>query len=52
MQASPLSFLIMMLYIPLIVKRTRSEEMILEEGLDGYREYKQKVKYRVIPFIW
>ena len=50
--ASPLSFLIMLLYIPLIAKRIKNEEMVLEEGLEGYKEYKRKVKYRVIPFVW
>ena len=50
--ASPISFLIMMLYIPLIAKRIRNEEAVLEQGLKGYREYKQRVKYKVIPYIW
>ena len=50
--ASLLSFLIMLLYIPLIAKRIKNEEMVLEEGLEGYKDYKQKVKYKVIPFIW
>ena len=50
--ASPLSFLIMLLYIPLIAKRIKNEEMVLEEGLKGYKEYKRKVKYKVIPFVW
>ena len=50
--ASPLSFLILLLYIPLIAKRIKNEEMVLEEGLEGYKEYKRKVKYRVIPFVW
>ena len=50
--ASPFSFLIMLLYIPLIARRIKNEEKVLEEGLDGYREYKQKVKYKVIPYIW
>ena len=50
--ASPISFLILLLYIPLIAKRIKNEEMVLEEGLAGYKEYKQKVKYKVIPFIW
>ena len=48
--ASPFSFLIMLLYIPLIAKRIKNEEKVLEEGLVGYKEYKQKVKYKVIPF--
>ena len=50
--ASPISFLIMLLYILLIAKRIRNEEAVLEEGLKGYREYKQRVKYKVIPYIW
>ena len=50
--ASPISFLIMLLYIPLIAKRIRNEEAVLEEGLEGYKEYKQRVKYKVLPFIW
>ena len=49
---SLISFLVMLLYIPLIAKRIRNEEKVLEEGLEGYKEYKQKVKYKVIPFIW
>ncbi len=50
--ASPISFSIMLLYIPLIVVRIKNEEKVLEEGLPGYKEYKTRVKYRVIPFIW
>lgn len=50
--ASPISFLIMLLYIPLIAKRIRNEEAVLEQGLKGYHEYKQRVKYKVIPYIW
>ena len=50
--ASPISFLIMLLYLPLIAKRIKNEESVLEEGLEGYKEYKARVKYRVIPFIW
>ena len=50
--ASPISFLIMLLYIPLIAKRINNEEIVLEEGLEGYKEYKERVKYRIIPFIW
>ena len=49
---SPLSFLIMLGYIPVIVKRIRNEEAVLEEGLEGYREYKQRIRYRLIPFVW
>ena len=50
--ASPVSFLIMLLYIPLIAKRIKNEETVLEEGLEGYKEYKERVKYRILPFIW
>ena len=50
--ASPISFLIMSGYIPVIAKRIRYEEAVLENGLDGYKEYKMKVKYRLIPYIW
>ena len=40
------------LYIPIIAERIRSEERILKEGLRGYSEYMEKVKYRLIPFLW
>ena len=50
--ASPWSFLIMLLYIPIIAKRIRNEETVLEQGLEGYTVYKQKVRYKVIPFVW
>ena len=49
---SPISFVIMLVYIPIISKRMKNEEQVLKEGLDGYEEYMQRVKYRVIPFIW
>lgn len=46
------SFLIFLAYPFIIVKRIKNEEKLLERELDGYIEYKQKVKYRLIPFIW
>ena len=49
---SPVSFFILLFYIPLIVKRIKNEESVLEKGLDGYIEYKSRVKYRLIPFVW
>ena len=49
---SPISFVIMLGYIPVIAKRIRNEEDILTTGLDGYKEYKTRVRYKVIPFIW
>ena len=36
----------------LLRKRIRNEEAVLEQGLKGYSEYKQRVKYKVIPYIW
>lgn len=49
---SPLSFAVLLLYIPIIAKRIRNEEEILARGLEGYEAYRKKVKYKVIPFIW
>lgn len=49
---SLISFVIMLLYIPIIAKRIRNEEQVLENGLDGYAEYKKRVRYKVIPFVW
>lgn len=50
--SSPWSFVIMLLYIPIIVKRIINEESVLSEELKGYDEYKQKVRYRLIPYLW
>ena len=47
-----ISFAIMLLYIPIIAKRIRNEEKVLEDGLEGYAEYKQQIRYKVIPFMW
>jgi protein-S-isoprenylcysteine O-methyltransferase Ste14 len=49
---SIISFAIMLAYIPIIAVRMNNEEKVLEDGLEGYKEYKQKVRYKVIPFIW
>ncbi len=46
------SFAVMLAYILIIVKRILNEEEVLEEGLKGYKEYKEKVRYRIIPFVW
>ena len=46
------SFIIMLAYIPIIVKRIKNEEQVLEEELKGYKDYKEKVRYRLIPYIW
>lgn len=47
-----IGFVIFLAYPLLLVKRIRNEEKVLEAGLDGYKEYKEKVKYRMIPFVW
>ena len=49
---SLISFVIFLIYPVIISKRIRNEEKVLEEGLSGYAEYKKKVKYKVIPFLW
>ena len=49
---SVLSFAVMLLYLPIISKRIRNEEAVLEQGLEGYADYKKRVKYRLIPGIW
>lgn len=46
------SLVIMLVYIPLIVKRIRNEEKVLVEGLEGYEAYCSRVKYRLLPFVW
>ncbi len=49
---SLISFVIFLSYPFIIAKRIRNEEQVLENELEGYREYKTKVKYRLIPFVW
>lgn len=46
------AFLIFLCYPFLIVTRIINEEKVLAEGLEGYSDYKNKVKYRLIPFVW
>lgn len=46
------SFVIFLAYPLIIAKRIKGEEEFLEKELIGYKEYKQKVKYRLLPFIW
>ena len=43
---------IFLLYPVLIIKRIKNEEEVLEKDLKGYKEYKERVKYRLIPYIW
>lgn len=43
---------IFLLYPPIIAVRIINEEKVLTQQLSGYSEYKEKVKYRLIPFVW
>lgn len=49
---SLISFFVFLIYPVLIIFRIIYEEKLLEKELTGYIEYKKKVKYRLIPFIW
>ena len=49
---SIISFIIFLIYPFIIFKRIDNEERVLEKELKGYKEYKRKVKYRLIPFVW
>lgn len=49
---SLISFFIFLIYPIIIIIRINNEEKVLEKELKGYTEYKKKVKYRLIPFIW
>lgn len=46
------AFIVFLAYPFIIAKRIRNEEALLERELGGYREYMQKVKYRMVPFVW
>ena len=46
------AFFVMLPYPLLLVQRISNEEALLEAGLAGYKEYKRKVKYRLLPFVW
>ena len=47
-----LAFIVFLFYPIVIAVRIVNEEKVLSEELSGYTEYKKKVKYRIIPFIW
>lgn len=49
---SIITFVIFLIYPVIIAKRIKNEEEVLERELEGYIEYKKKVKYKMIPFIW
>ena len=42
----------MLIYPLVIIFRIKNEEKVLERDLDGYKEYKEKVKYKILPLIW
>ncbi len=44
--------LVFLMYPVLIAKRIKNEEHVLEESLEGYSDYKKRVKYKMIPFVW
>lgn len=49
---SPVSFLIFLSYPFIIARRIQNEEQVLEAELEGYITYQNKVRYRLIPFLW
>ena len=49
---SVFSFIVFLIYPFIIVKRIKNEEIVLEKELSGYKEYKKKVRYKLIPFVW
>lgn len=49
---SLIAFIIFLPFPFVLAKRIKNEEEVLEKGLEGYKEYKEKVKYKMIPFIW
>ena len=49
---SLISFIVFLIYPVIIAMRIRNEEQVLAEGLEGYEEYKERVRYKVIPFLW
>jgi len=49
---SLISFIVFLFYPLLIAKRIKNEEQVLEAELAGYADYKKKVRYRLMPFVW
>lgn len=52
MLGSALSFICFLAYPAIIAKRIESEEALLEAELEGYAAYKQKVRFKLIPYLW
>ena len=49
---SLLSLAVMLAYPAILVRRILNEEQVLTRELEGYAEYRQRVKYRLIPGLW
>ena len=49
---SLIAFSIMLLYIPIIIRRINDEEQLLNAELNGYTEYCIQVRWRLMPFIY
>ena len=49
---SPFALVIMLVYLPIIVKRILNEEEVLSQGLEGYAEYMTRIKWRLVPGVW
>ena len=49
---SALAFLVFLAYPFIIMKRIRNEEEVLARELNGYTVYMQKVRWRLVPFVW
>ena len=49
---SAVSFAVFLAWPVIMVKRIRNEEAVLEKELDGYIRYEEKVRYRILPFVW
>ena len=49
---SPFALIVMLAYPAIIAKRIRNEEQVLSAGLDGYVDYMERVRWRLVPFIW
>lgn len=46
------ALLVFVPFLPVLVWRLLDEERLLAANLSGYKEYMQKVRYRLIPFVW
>ena len=49
---SIVSFAVFLFYPIIIARRIKNEEEVLEAGLEGYHDYKKKVRYKLMPFVW